>query len=186
MEENNRFRKELTGLEKGKEYAYKIENCDESRCEQKSGAITTSGDSQASPITGNIVYEGAGLVAGTIQKSLSLLIYGLLGAVAVVVAGRIAYQAIQKDPMEGLLKKANESLESDEYHEAYTLYSEARRAYSELEEEAKLKHYDSLLKIYDSLKRHAEMKEAQMLAEKYTQGSITVHEVKRLNELLAK
>lgn len=183
------FSKELTGLAPGTSYKYVIRACNENRCEEKSSEFTTKsiaakGENSASPITGAVV--GADL-ARTAQKSISFVFYALIGIVALVIAGRVGYEKMEniRDPMQGMVDKAKKMIENEQYEEAYEIYSKARQAYSELEEAAKLKHYDSLISIYQNLRRYAELKEAQRLAEKYANGTITREELRRLNEMLA-
>lgn len=183
------FRKEITGLTPGKTYRYVIRACNENKCEEKSSELTTESTSPkeqkpSSQITGAAVGVD---MARTVQKSISFVFYALIGIVVLVIAGRVGYEKIasSRDPMQGMVEKAKKLVANEQYEQAYEIYSKARQAYSQLEEEAKLKHYDSLISIYQSLNRYAEVKEAQRLAEKYANGTITREELRRLNEILA-
>ncbi len=183
------FSKELTGLTPGTSYKYMIRACNENKCEEKSSELTTKNSEAAMPkasnqITGAVV--GVDL-ARSVQKSISFVFFALIGMVALVIAGRVGYEkmASSRDPMQGMVNKAKKMIENEQYEQAYEIYAGARKAYSQLEEAAKLKHYDSLVSIYQNLKRYAELKEAQRLAEKYANGTITREELRRLNEMLA-
>ncbi len=183
------FSKEITGLTPGKSYTYVIRACNENSCEEKSSEMTTRSSEAAkpkaaTPITGAAVGVD---MARTVQKSISFVFFALIGMVALVIAGRVGYEklASSRDPMQGIVDKAKKMIENEQYEQAYEIYAGARKAYSQLEEAAKLKHYDSLISIYQSLKRYAELKEAQRLAEKYANGTITREELRRLNDMLA-
>ncbi len=189
FETSTQFSKEVTGLKPGTSYTYVIRACSETKCEEKTSELATKGagtaePKAAAPITGAIT--GADLTK-TMQTSISFIFYALIGMVALVIAGRVGYEKIasSRDPMQGLVDKAKKMIENEQYEKACEMYSMARQAYSQLEGEAKLKHYDSLISIYQNLKRYSELKEAQRLAEKYAQGTITKEEMGRLNEMLA-
>ncbi len=183
------FSKELTGLTPGKSYTYIIRACNENRCEEKRAELLTlnieaAKPKAANPITGAVVGVD---MARTVQKSISFVFFALIGMAALVIVGRIGYEKIadSRDPMQGMVDKAKKLVENEQYEQAYEIYSNARKAYSQLEEAAKLKHYDSLISIYQNLKRYAELKEAQSLAEKYANGTITREELRKLNDMLA-
>lgn len=183
------FSKELTGLAPGTSYKYVIRACSENKCEEKSSELTTkireaTEADKAIPITGAVVGGG---MSRTVQKSISFVFFALIGMVALVIAGRVGYEKLagSRDPMQGMVDKTKKLIENEQYEQAYEIYAGARKAYSQLEEAAKLKHYDSLISIYQNLKRYAELKEAQRLAEKYANGTITREELRRLNEMLA-
>lgn len=189
FETARQFSKELSGLTPGTIYKYVIRACNENRCEEKSSEFTTkiSGaapEKSVSPITGAVI--GIDTVR-MLKTSVSYVLYALIGMAALIVVGRIGYEKIaeSRDPMQGMVTDVKKLIENEKYEEAYEVYAKARQAYSQLEEEAKLKHYDSLISIYQNLKRYAELKEAQRLAEKYAQGTITREELRRLNEMLA-
>ncbi len=189
FEASKQFSKEVTGLTPGTSYDYVIRACNEIKCEEKSSELTTKGagtaePEAAGPITGAIT--GVDLTR-TMQKSISFIFYALIGMVALVIAGRVGYEklASSRDPMQGMVTDAKKMIENEQYEQAYEIYSKARQAYSQLEGEARLKHYDSLVSIYQNLKRYSEIKQAQRLAEKYAQGTITKEEMGRLNEMLA-
>lgn len=189
FETARQFSKELAGLTPETSYTYVIRACNENRCEEKNSEFTTKStaateEASASPITGAVI---AVSTARTLKASVSYVLFALIGMAALIVVGRIGYEKIadSRDPMQGIVTDAKKLIENEQYEEAYAVYEKARQAYSQLEEEAKLKHYDSLISIYQNLKRYSELKEAQKLAEKYAQGTITREELRRLNEMLA-
>lgn len=187
------FSSEVSGLNEGTAYGYTIRACNEQECQEKTGQIKTKSaktQQQLPQITGAVVKattDTAEDIAQTTRKYATTILYALLAVTALAIGGRISYQKISnnKDEMGGMITKAEEMIESQQYTEAQSTYSKARQAFAQLEEEAKLKHYDRLLKIYHTLKRQYDMIEAQRLAEKYSQGTITRDELTRLNELLA-
>ncbi len=188
FETARQFSKEVAGLTPGTSYKYVIRACNENKCEEKSSEFTTrtsgAAENPASPITGAVIGVST---ARAIKNSISYVLYALIGMAALIVVGRIGYEKIaeSRDPMQGMVTDAKKLIENEKYEEAYEVYAKARQAYSQLEEEAKLKHYDSLISIYQNLKRYSELKEAQRLAEKYAQGTITREELRKLNEMLA-
>jgi len=190
--EATRFSKEMTKLNPGTSYEYTIRACSGSVCEEKRSTIVTTitpADDKAPLITGAVTGAVTGIdgIVNTLKMSANLVIYSLLGIIVLVVASRIGYERFStKNQMEGMVSRAKRLIENEQYDEAHQIYSKARQAFSELEEEAKLKHYDDLLRVYHSLKKHAELKEAQRLAEKYSNGTITQEELMSLNELIAR
>ena len=186
------FSSKTSGLNEGTTYQYTIRACNEQGCEEKTGQIKTKSpktQQQLPQITGAVVKATTATaeeIAQTARKSATTILYALLAITALVIGGRISYQKLSnKDEMEEMITKAEEMTESQQYTEAHSIYSKARQAFAQLEEEAKLKHYDRLLKLYHTLKKQYDMMEAQTLAEKYSQGTITRDELTRLNELLA-
>ena len=181
-----KFSSIASGLEPGTRHDFAIRACDERECVDTAGSFATQGAraAEGAAITGAMTM-GEG-ITDILRTSVNIILYSLAAITVLVVAGRVGYEklVLNRDPMEGLVKKAEKHLGQDEYAEAHQAYSQAREAFKQLEEEAKLKHYDKLLGIYHTLRRYATITEAHKLAEKYEQGTITRDEMRRLNELL--
>jgi len=192
------FEKEIAGLTAGEKYNYRIRACNREQCEEQSGSFvagrggslitgaafsdlnTKVGDTIGGFTNVNAPDIGGGL--RTIANFALLLV--VVGAV-VFVAGKITYPGIgTKDEVSSLLKNANNHLSNEQFDEANIAYASARQAFMELEDEARLKHYDGLMKVYQNLRRHYDINEAQLLADKYAQGTISQEELQRLNELI--
>jgi len=186
--ESRTFSKALTGLAPGTEYEYKIRACDDKACDEYSSSIATSTNKvepQASLITGAVT--GIDGIVTILQTSINSVLYALLALIVLVITTKIGYEKFSnKDPVSGMISKTNQLIESERYDEAHELYANARQAFSELEEEAKLKNYDGLLKIYHNLRKNVELREAQRLAEKYSDGTITQEELNTLNDLIVR
>jgi len=186
--EARRFSKDITGLTPGTSYKYRIRACDSEKCKEISSTLVTSTtpvESTSSLITGAVA--GIDGITKVLQTSVNLILYGLIGIITLVIVTRIGYERFSAgNQMEGMVNRAKKLIQSEQYDEANQIYSKARQAFLELEEEAKLKNYDDLLKIYHSLKKQMELKEAQRLAEKYSDGTITQEELRSLNDLIAR
>ena len=181
---SNAFSKTVDGLESGTKYDFIIRACDSSGCKEKTSSIKTSSSNPPVAITGAIT--GGEGVTQILKTSANLVLYALLGIVALAVGGRIGYEKLAtRDPMPGMMQKAEKHLDNEQYSEALESYSQARQMFMKLEEDAKVKHHTQLVGIYQSLKRYSIMKEAQSLTEKYEKGDITREEMQRLSELLA-
>jgi len=184
------FVKTVKGLEPGKRYDYVVRACDDERCIEKSNYFVTATqpvkiETKVSPITGLVV--GIGAVTKTVQDSINLILYVLIGLVVVTVVGKIGYgQLANRNDITSHMKKAEGALQQDQHGEAYEHYNNARQSYSQLSNEDKLKHYDKLMQVYGQLKKRFELQNAQTLTDKYVDGTITSDELKRLNELLSK
>lgn len=186
------FTKEIANLEQGKTYEYNIRACDQDLCEEKAGTFSTRGGETF--FTGAIVavqdraesIRSLHVIPENLKAGASLVFYALIGMVIAVVAGRVGYEKLfNNDPMDELIKQSKDAVEAQEWQTAHILYTQAREAFAQLEAEAKVQHYDDLMNIYGSLKRHFDIQEAQELAEKYSQGTISKEEMGRLNELLS-
>ena len=182
-----KFSKLVTGLEPGTAYEYVIRACDTSDCEERNSIIVTNSGpvARAIPaITGAAISVDG--VIKVLQTSVNLILYSLIVIVLTIIGVRIAYDKFSsRNQIEGVISNAKKLIQEEQYDEANRSYAQARKAFTELAEEAKLKHYDDLLRIYSSLKKHTELKEAQNLAEKYSDGTITQEELRRLNDLIA-
>lgn len=186
--EASRFSKDVTGLNPGASYEYRIRACDSETCEEISSTIVTKTapvEITASLITGAVT--GLDGITKVLRASVNLILYGLIGIIVLVILTRIGYERFSAgNQMAGMVNKTKKFIENEQYDEANKTYAQARQAFLELEEEAKLKNYDGLLKIYHSLKKHMELREAQRLAEKYSDGTITQEELRSLNDLIVR
>jgi len=179
------FTKDITNLQTGERYFYVIRACDDLGCDEIAASLTTTSDpvkNIASPITG----AATGIdILGVLQNSVGYVFLGLIVVAVLVIGGRVAGQQIQrKDEMAEMTKSAKKMIDEQKYREAYDVYLKARTAFAQLEEEAKLKHYNDLYNIYHSLNRQSKMQEAQRLAEKFSDGTISNNELDRLNQLM--
>lgn len=179
--EAKHFSKQISGLQPRTTYGYTIRACNSYECEEKKSRVSTS--SPLSQITGQVTGTE---VAETLQTAATLMIYTLLGTVALLISGNIGYEFVNKRKKVGsLIKKGQKKMDNEEYTEAHDLYKQASQAFGQLEDEARLKHYNDLFKLYHNLRRYSEISEAQRLAEKYEQHTITDDELKRLGRLMA-
>ncbi|MAG15679.1 hypothetical protein CMO88_01315 [Candidatus Woesearchaeota archaeon] len=190
FQEATKFRKELVGLEPGTSYEYNIKACTGHSCEEKNEVLVTKGGSAEtketgfSPITGLVA--GVDGAVNVLQTSATYILFWLIGIVVLVISARIGYEKFSnRNQMAGMINKTKKLINMEQYEEANQTYAAARQAFLELEEDAKLKHYDDLLRIYHNLKKRAELIEAQKLAEKYTNETITQDELRMLNNLLS-
>ena len=180
------FSREITGLESGTDHPYLVTACTNDRCEEKEGVLEAQQTGAAIPITGAIVGGEAGSdFFETFQASVSMVLYGLVAAIALGVSGIVAYERIaSRESMGKMIGQVRKMIEAKQHEEASQVYVKAKQAFSELGEEAKLKHYNDLSDVYYSLKRHYEIMEAQKLAEKYAEGSISKEEFTKLSDLV--
>jgi hypothetical protein len=174
------FRKEITGLQENSAYEYTVRACTANECKEKISRLTTSGHTNA--ITGAVVGRD---IIQTAQTGISLVVYSLIATIALLVTGRIGYEQLSnRNPVGDMMKKSTNFLQNDQYGDAHDMYKKAAQAFTKLEDAARLKHYNSMLRLYHNLKRYAEVKEAQRLAEKYEQRTISQDEMSRLSKLM--
>ena len=186
LQSSREFRREITGLESGTDYPYSVTACTNILCEEEEAVLEAQTPVVAFPITGAIVSDDTrDEFFEKVQASVSMVLYGLVAAVALGISGIVAYERIaSRESMGRTIGQARKMIQTEQHEEARRIYVKARQAFSELGEEAKLKHYNDLSEVYYSLKRYAEIKEARKLAEKYSEGSISREEFSKLSDLV--
>lgn len=191
LQSSREFRREITGLEPGTDYPYSVTACTNVLCEEEEDVLeahtpVATHPVAALPITGAVVSDNTrDEFFEKVQASVSMVLYGLVAAVALGISGIVAYERIaSRESMGRTIGQARKMIQTEQHEEARRIYVKARQAFSELGEEAKLKHYNDLSEVYYSLKRYAEIKEAQKLAEKYAEGNISREEFSKLSDLV--
>lgn len=125
-----------------------------------------------------------------LQGSVNIIIYTIVGTLALLVTTRIGINYTKKTPFtqvgkfEQTLRDAESHIKSNRHHRAIDTYTQARNMYMNLKQDDKVKHYDRLYGVYTELENYKSALKAHKLADKYINGNITENELTELRKLL--
>jgi ATP-dependent exoDNAse (exonuclease V) alpha subunit len=140
--------------------------------------------------SGRADITGSAVLVDSISKTFdtaikSSRIYLFLSIIAVAALLNAGYQIVKAPAkMQRLLATAKKHLEEGAIDKAVQVYEETRLLYENMKPEEKLRNYNDLIEIYNNLMWHYRAKEAQKLAEKYSKGTLSDEELRRLELLL--
>ena len=186
-----KFELKLHSLSSERQYSYRIYACDAgSNCYSYQGTFSTiatqAKGTEPPAVTGNVVAR-----LEKLQSSVSSLIFLLLAVVVSFVVIGAGIQRLDDNELAPhsmrlgvMLGKAEAAIKSSRHDTAYPLYEKMRYMYEKLNSKEKGKHQKRVLDVYSELYAHARAKEANYLADKYLEGTITNEEMARLRELL--
>ncbi len=111
-------------------------------------------------------------------------VYILLAVASLGAIAGTGYQRSKSTKIQRLVAKTHKHLKSGAFESAVQVYEETKLLYEGMDEEKKLKSYNDVIGVYNQLLSHYKTKEAQRLAEKYSKGTITQEELRKLEAIL--